>query len=203
MMMTKIRSATAHVALVALIAMSAAPAAFGQSMYRCGSGSGTYLSDRPCNVASPTVLRYIGPVAERPAYRQTYAPSMAKAPDILPYLSPACAEMNDAVRTGPARGLTGASMSELVTNYHAQCGEDEQRAHRQLQQAKSDARSEREAAQAAKNAERAQARLSVDQCHEMLGTLAGKRRRAASMTPGEQHDLELFETNYKARCKPG
>ncbi len=177
-----------------------APAAYGQAMYRCGSGSRTSLSDRPCDAVPGNTLQSIGP-APQAAYGQTYTPSMGKAPDILPYLSAECAELNDAVRTGPARGLRGASMSELTADYRTRCSEDEQIAHQRLSQARADARQLRQQAQASQKAEQTRARLSVEQCYEMLRILAAKRKRVADMTPGERHDMDLFEANYKARCK--
>ena len=197
----KFRCATTHW-VWAILATLAAPAAFGQAMYRCNGGAGAYISDRPCGGSKPlTELKAFGPVPERSAYSPTYTPSLAKAPDILPYLSLECAQMNDAVRTGPTRGLKSAAMSELVTNYRLRCAEDEQQAYQKMNQARNDERNQRKLAQSAQSAEQARAKLSVEQCSEMLRILSGKRQRSASMTPGEQHDLELFEANYKARCK--
>ena len=199
----KTRCATTHWAL-ALLVMLGAPAAFGQSFYRCSGGSGAYISDRPCqSTGAPAEFRSIGPVPERQSYNRDYTPAMQKAPDILPYLSPECAQMNDAVRTGPTRGLKSAAMSELQTNYRLRCAEDEQRAYQKMHQTRNDERDQRKTAQAAQSAEAARAKLSVDQCNEMLRILSGKRQRVAAMTAGEQHDLELFEANYRARCKAG
>ena len=191
--------------VAALVLTLAAQAAPGQAMYRCTSaGGGAYLSDRPCDTTPRATLRAFGPVPEQPSYGQSYyGPQMNKAPEILPYLSPECAQLNDAVRTGPARGLKGASMTELVEDYRRRCGEDEQLAHQKLQQAKRDDREQRQQALASQKAEQARAQLSVDQCNEMLRNLAARRQRAAAMTPGERGDLELFEANYKARCKAG
>lgn len=188
--------------VVAVLTLVAAPAAFGQQMYRCYNGSRAYISDRPCSTAAPSELRAIGPLPEPQSHQRDYTPTMAKAPDMLQYLSAQCAEMNDAVRTGPTRGLKSAAMAELVTNYRLRCAEDEQQAYQKMSQARNDERNQRKTALAAQSAEQERARLSVDQCNEMLGILAGKRRRVATMSPGEQRDLELFESNYKARCKP-
>ena len=199
----KTRCAMTHWALGWLL-MLAAPAAFSQSIYRCHNGAGNYISDRPCQSAgAPAELKSIGPVPERPSYNRDYTPSMQKAPDILPYLGAECAQMNDAVRTGPTRGLKSAAMSELVTNCRLRCAEDEQLAYQKMRQARNDERDQRKVAQAAESAEVARAKLSVEQCNEMLRILTSRRQRVASMSPGEQHDLELFEANYRARCKSG
>lgn len=201
--MKKTRCATTHWAFGFLV-MLMAPAAFSQALYRCLSGSGVYVSDRPChNAGAPAELRSIGPVPERQSYNRDYTPALQKAPDILPYLHAECAQMNDAVRTGPTRGLKSAAMSELQTNYRLRCAEDEQRAYQKMQQTRNDDRDQRKVAQAAQDAEAARTKLSLNQCSEMLRILSGKRQRVAAMTAGEQHDLELFEANYRARCKAG
>jgi hypothetical protein len=187
-----------------LVASLATASAFGQTMYRCASTSGTYLSDRPCSgSAQPSAaLRAIGPLPERNV-RGTYSPTLGKAPEYLTYMSAECAQMNDAVRTGPARGLTGATMSELITNYRQRCSEDEQQASQKWRELKNDERQQRKLAEASQKAEIVQAKLSAEQCNEMLRILAGRRQRAAAMNAGEQQDLERFEANYKARCKSG
>ncbi len=196
---------TSTVPAFALLAtLFALPSAWCQSMYRCNSGSGTYVSDRPCQSAGQRAeLRAIGSVPDRPTYTRDYTTSMSKAPDILPYLSPQCAEMNDAVRTGPTRGLKSAAMSELLTNYRLRCAEDEQAAHQKMGQARSDEREQRRTAQTVQRAEADRARLGVEQCNEMLRTLASRRQRAASLSAGEKGDLDLFEVSYRNRCKAG
>jgi hypothetical protein len=191
-------------AFALLATLMAVPTAWGQSMYRCNSGSGSYISDRPCQGAGQrSELRAIGSEPDRQTYSRDYTPSMSRAPDILPYLSPRCAEMNDAVRTGPTRGLKSAAMSELMTNYRLRCAEDEQAAHQKMGQARSDEREQRRTAQTVQRAELDRARLSVEQCHEMLRNLASRRQRAANLSAGEKGDLDLFEVNYRNRCTSG
>ena len=194
--------ASLHWAAAALIAI-AAPAAFGQTLYRCTSSTGTQVSDRPCDTSTQTTLKTYGPAPASSATPPNHVPMINRGPEILPYLSPECASLNDAIRTGPARGLKGQAMSDLMLDYRKRCSEDEQLAHQKLRQSRSDDRQQRQLAQAAQNAEQARAKLSVEQCSEMLGTLAARRKRAATMTPGERNDLDLFEANYKARCKSG
>ena len=189
--------------LIALIA--SAPAAFGQTTYRCGRGSSATVSDRPCETSGRTQLGAYGNIqGQMPrSFDHGSTPSLAKAPDVLPYLNPECAQLNDAVRTGPARGLKGAAMSDLTADYRRRCSEDEQLAHQRMQQVISNERDRRQQVQASQTAQVERAKLGGEQCHEMLRILAGKRQRAASMNPGEQHDLELFEASHKARCKSG
>ncbi len=189
------------VATIALVAC--APAAFAQTMYRCSNGASSYLSDRPCSAPVRATIGVYGPAPERPSYSQNYSPSMNKAPDFLPYMSPECAQVNDAIRTGPARGLQQLSMSELTADYRERCAEDEQQARQKLYQVKTDQRDGRRQAQAQVSGEKARARLTAEQCYETLRILAARRKRADSMSPGERSDLDLFEANYKARCSNG
>jgi Domain of unknown function (DUF4124) len=196
------RQATARWATASLLLLIA-PAAFGQTLYRCAGSNGTQLSDRPCDTGPQGTVKTYGPAPTSPSTPSNHTPTINRGPEILPYLSPQCAELNDAIRTGPERGLKGTAMSDLRIDYRKRCAEDEQLAHQKLQQSRSDDRNQRQQAQAAQNAAQARARLSADQCNEMLGTLAARRQRTASMTPGERNDLELFEANYKARCKGG
>jgi hypothetical protein len=188
-------------AATAVVLMVAGACASAQAVHRCNSGSGAYISDRPCAGAPPTVLKFHGPVADRTSHQTSYTPPLAKAPDILPYLGVECAMMNDAVRTGPTRGLKGAAMSELQQNYRLRCAEDEQQAHQKMSEAKRDDRAQRQQVQAAQNAEQARVRTGIAQCNELLGILAGKRLRTVSMTEGERNDHERSEANYRARCK--
>lgn len=185
--------------------LAAAPVALGQTMYRCGRGSSATVSDRPCETSGRTQLGAYGNTqGQMPrTFDNGHTSSLAKAPDVLPYLSAECAQLNDAVRTGPARGLRGEAMNELSADYRKRCSENEQLAHQNLQRDRSLAREQREQAQASQTAQLERTRLGSEQCHEMLRILAAKRQRAAAMNPGEQRELELFEANYKARCKAG
>lgn len=186
------------VAMVACV-----PAAFAQTMYRCSNGASSYLSDRPCSAPVRGTLGVYGPTPERPSYNQNYTPSMNKAPEFLPYMSPECAQVNDAIRTGPARGLKSMAMSELIADYRQRCSEDEQQALQKLYQVKTEQRDGRRQAQAQVSGEKARATLSAEQCYETLRILAARRKRADAMSPGERGDLDLFEANYKARCTNG
>ena len=200
----RIRSAWRAGAVMALLA-ACTPPLFAQGTYRCGSGSTTYYSDRPCGVASGnTRLGAYGPVTapvrNAPSY---YYPSMAKAPEHLAYMSVECAELSEGLRTGPARGLTGSTLSELRENYAKRCSEDEQQARQRVYQEHSDQRAQRKANDQAQRDERKRAVVNSEQCYEMLRILHGKRQRAAGMSAGEKADLELFEANYKSRCVAG
>ena len=111
--------------------------------------------------------------------------------------------MNDAMRTGPTRGLKSAAMSEWQTNYRLRCADDKQRAYQTMRQTRNDDRDQRKVGQAAQDAETARAKPSLNQCSEMLPILSGKRQRATAITAGEGYDVERFEASYRARCKAG
>jgi Domain of unknown function (DUF4124) len=197
------RAAVPWHVVAAVMALLVLPAAQGQTMYRCNSGGVMHLSDRPCDSGAQTVTKASGPASAPPSSGRGPAPSIPPPPDIRPFLSPACGQLNDAVRTGPARGLNEAAMSQLTDNYNWRCSADELQAHQKLQLSRSADAQQRQQAQTAQAIEQARARQTVEQCAEMLRSLSSRRQRAASMPAGERNDLVLFEANYKARCTGG
>jgi len=192
--------------LASVLATAAMPA-FAQALYRCSSGSATYVSDRPCTGAGNpgrAQLRAMGAVQQPNQYASpSYSPQMAKAGEHLQYMSVECANLAEGVRTGPARGLRGAALSELSENYRKQCAEDEQQARQRMWQQQTDERTQRKQQDQARSDDRKRAVIASEQCNEMLGALHARRKRAATMTAGERADLDLFEANYKARCTSG
>ena len=178
----------------------AASSAFGQQMYRCKSGSSTYLSDRPCPGSSDTRLTAYGP-AKTAEPRPSYQTPLQKAPDHLRHLSPACAELNDAIRTAPARGVGRATQSELRDEYQRKCQEDEEVARKRVWEERRQQRDERKAEINARQAEQARSVAAREQCGELLRILSEKRKRLDAMTVGERADHQRFETSYSERCK--
>ena len=193
----------ARLAVLTLLTLLVAPATAGPAMYRCSKNSASWWSDRPCEGSGQSELRALGNTQQTPAYNPSYIAPLGKAPDHLPYLSAECAQLNDAIRTGPARGLKAGPMSELNEDYRKRCREDEQLARRRLQEVEADQREHRRADQAAAKAEKTRAVLNSEQGYEMLRILHAKRQRVASMNDGEKADLHIFEDNYKARCPRG
>jgi hypothetical protein len=195
----RVLKCVAQVAVV-LAALSVSASAFAQATYRCSNGSQTYYSDRPCK-------HEMGSIGPAPGYRepaqpqQTYIPPVGKAPDYLQYLSANCATLNDAVRTGPARGLKSQAMSDLHNEYRAKCAEEDADARRQVQQDRRAQGNERRAQQMTQQAEQQRVVTSREQCNELLRILASKRQKLDTMNAGERADHERFEANYNARCK--
>jgi hypothetical protein len=168
-----------------------------RAVYRCNGGSGAYISDRPCGGA----LAAIGPVPAPRAAPVRDRP-VSKASDYLSYLSPTCAELNEGMRNGPARGLSGRALSELHTSYRERCSQDEQEARKKLAEDQKRQQAERDGQLAAASKERERDKLSREQCDEMYRIAHGKRQKVAAMSPGERADFERFEANWKARCQP-
>jgi hypothetical protein len=170
-------------------------------LYRCNNNGSMVLSDKPCPGAS-TRLTAIGPDPYADAARSnTYIPPVGKAPEHLPYLSPECASLNDAIRTGPARGLRSQTLSDLHSEYQQKCAEEDQAARQRLWQEKSAQRQERRSQEQAQQAAQARATTSREQCSELLRILHGKRKQLEGMTAGEKADLQRFEANYNERCR--
>jgi len=185
-----------------IVIASASHGASAQTMYRCASGSSTYLSDRPCTTGAGSKLGSYGPEAGRrdlPA--PSYSPPVGKAPEHLAYLSPACASLNDAIRTGPSRGLQSSAMADLHNEYRSKCDEDDQSARQRLYQEKSAQRSERREQQRAEQVAHERQLASRDQCAELLRILLAKRKQLDAMSTGEKADFYRSEANYNSRCK--
>ena len=192
-------------ALVGIVLpMLALPAAAaGPTTYNCSGDGVSWVSTRPCPGAHNTELRGMGNNQPPPSSGSTYGPAMAKAPEYLQYLSVECAQLNDAIRTGPARGLKSGPMDELQSDYRKRCAEEDQLARKRQREADDQQRDRREDQQAAVKAEKTRAATSSEQCYEMLRILHGKRQRVATMNDGERADLQRFEDNYKSRCPRG
>jgi len=178
----------------------AASSAFGQQMYRCKSGSSTYLSDRPCPGSSDTRLTAYGP-AKTAEPRPSYQAPLKKAPDHLSHLSAGCAQLNDAIRTAPARGVGRATQIELREEYWRKCQEDDEAARKRAMEDKRQLRDERKAEINSRQAEQARTTAAREQCSELLRILSEKRKRLDAMTAGERADHQRFETSYTERCK--
>lgn len=187
--------------------MSLGCAAASAQVYRCSNGGSTYLSDRPCAAATPTpspgsraTLGAIGPLPQHPVVTYEARSSLPKAPDHLAYLSPACASLNDAIRTGPSRGLRYGAMADLHNEYRAKCADEEAEAYQKLSRDRNDQRVARRQEVTMQQAEQQRSVREREQCSELLRILHGKRQRVAAMNDGERADLERSEAAYRARC---
>lgn len=190
-------------AAVTLLLLASAQASLAQVAYRCNVQGRTVLSHTPCTTGAGTSMGGYGPapVRELPQLRASPSASLGRAPEHLQYLSPACAQLNDAIRTASSRGVGHAVQQDLRAEYQAKCADDDRQARQELADAKS---AERKAAldeRQARTSARALSQREAEQCHEMLRILHGKRQRAATLSAGEQADLQRSEATYVARCK--
>lgn len=186
------------------------------TMYSCRSSNGSYMSTRPCppvndNADGSTRLRVYGSTENTQSFRNTarttsssyssgYLPTPPRADKHLEYLSPRCAEVAEAIRTGPSRGVRGDVISELHREYRANCADEDRAARMQVQQRESAQHDQRQSQQRMAVAAKEQSNFEVEQCQEMLRILTAKRKRLDSMTDGEKQDFQRFSDNHKARC---
>lgn len=190
-------------AAIAAAALAAAPAASAQSMYRCKSGNSTYLSDRPCTTGAGSTLGTLS-AAPGNTYQQpssTYVQRAPKTAEHVGYLSSACADIAEAIRTGPSRGVRGDVISGLHEEYRQKCSEDDAQARQRVAEDRRNERDAKRSVQTAAQQQQQQTRIASDQCNELLRILAAKRRQTATMTDGERADLQRSEESYAERCK--
>ncbi|MBI2733233.1 MAG: hypothetical protein HYX44_08015 [Aquabacterium sp.] len=134
-------------------------------------------------------------------YSSSDSTPVTKAADILPYLPARCAELNEAMRTAPARGVRADVQSQLRDEYRQKCGDEDEEARRRLS---ADRRASREAAAEARQAEQMQKQLNEQEqsrCHELQRILMSKRQRLPDMSEGEKGDLQRSEQAFKERCR--
>ena len=181
--------------LVLVAGLLAAGGAAAQTRYQCRTAGGSmYLSDRPCTGEG---MVYYGPAQTTPTPR--YVPSTGEAPPYLRYMSPRCSGLHDAIRTGPARGLTGTTLSTMRRDYYQECGENENEARSQYSREMGEQRQQKYAERQSQAQASNQAKLREQQCDEGKRILFMKKKRT-DLTEGEKADLLRFEENYKQRC---
>lgn len=198
------------IALHALVAGTPAVAQTGA--YVCRSGNVIYRSGRPCNEAQPATANNSSRVLLRqhraPDERQQVpvalrTPAAMRPADHLSLLSPECARLAEAIRTGSSRGVRYDVVSELQREYSAKCLEEESEARRLWSERQARERDQRMAALRAESAQRERDALKTQQCEEQSRILRGRRARAASMSDGERADLARFEQVFRERCVGG
>lgn len=168
-----------------------------QTRYTCSSNGYSYQSTQPCPGSSSS-LTYYGPANNQPRY-EAPMPKIGQAPANLKYLSPRCAALNDAIRTGPARGLKHETLSQMRQEYNSECSENETEANTRLSQDRNQKKQQSNEAKAAEKLEQERASLREQQCSESKRILFTKRART-DLNEGEKAELRRFEENYRSRC---
>ena len=182
--------------LVLLAGLLAAGGAAAQARYQCRtSGGSLYLSDRPC---SGQGMVYYGPSQTTPPPPR-YVPSTGEAPAYLKYMSPHCSSLHDAIRTGPARGLTGTTLSTMRRDYSRECSENESEARNQYSREMGEQRQQKYAERQSQAQAMNQAKLHEQQCDEGKRIIFTKKKRT-DLTEGEKADLQRFEESFRRRC---
>lgn len=191
------KSGSTPLGILFILVAQTSSTAYAQARYVCRQSNGsTIISDRPCNGTSSSIVAY-GPTQQQPTF--STIPKAPEAPDHLKYLGARCASMNDAIRTGPTRGLTYQTMAELQKNYHKECAEEESQAYSRLSEDRRNSLTAKNESQRQANAEKQQAAFKQQQCDESKRIIYNKSVRT-DLTDGERAELARFRESYQARC---
>ncbi|RYY89389.1 MAG: DUF4124 domain-containing protein [Chitinophagaceae bacterium] len=186
---------------VFLILLSACTASLAAT-YRCTNGTTRYYSDKPCPSGD---LRFMGPSGDssssRSSYRNYHNPeAVVRAPEHMKYLSGECAQLNDAIRTAPTRGIGRGVINELRMEYDRKCGDEDRDARSQLRDDADQIRSQRRADQAAKQRALLEADAKAEQCNAMRDVIQSRRRRLDTMAPRDVAAFHDAEIAFNERC---
>jgi hypothetical protein len=195
-------TATFRCLLVALALWSGGEASAQRTLYRCTVDGQTSLSDRPCVGGVATGLGASGPARDARPVSLSSTPPAPKASSYLEYLSPPCAGLAEALRTGSARGLAARALYELRSSYQERCSDDDLAARKRFIEDLAKQRDARNSQLAVEKRERDLVTQTREQCDEMYRIAHGRRKKLDTMSAGERADFERFEANWKARCPP-
>lgn len=186
--------------LLAAAGVLAGAAAQAQA-YRCSSGGSIYYSDRPCAGAPAAKMGAYGDARAQTAVPMLRTPPRPGKPEEhLKYLDPACADIAEAIRTAPARGVRSDVVGGLREEYREKCSMQDEEARRQHQQDQAAKRGQQRAEREALALQREQAQKQTAQCNGMRDVIALKRSREASLNETEIAALRALEGSYNSRC---
>lgn len=200
-----------HRFFVAVVVLAAAAGEAPAQVYRCQSGRTVYYSRTPCSATSPSQaqpnhrLGAFGPAPTAARAAQSRSMPVYSATKPSPharYLSPACASLDEAIRTGYSRGASIQNVLALREEYAAKCSAEDrealkQQGEAQYREAELHA-TQREQELANKHRQQADA----EQCFGMRDTAAVRRKReqAGQLSAQEIESLRKLELAYKDRC---
>lgn len=186
--------------LLALSGLMAAAPAQAQA-YRCSNGGALYYSDRPCSGGAAPKMGAFGDARAQNAVPVLRTPPRPGKPDEhIKYLNPACADIAEAIRTAPARGVRSDVVSGLRDEYREKCSLQDEEARRQHQQDVQAKYGQQRAEREALAQQREQAQKQAAQCNGMRDVIALKRSREASLNETEIAALRSLEASYNGRC---
>lgn len=174
--------------------------------YRCSSANGqVYYADRPCSGGSPqangdTRLGSVGPAPEAPPPMRTYTPSVPKPPEHSKYLTGNCAQMEEAIRTAPARGVQGETLRGLYEEYRNKCEYEVRQAQERVYADKREQDRLRVEQRQMVASQQAEDRRQENQCNNMRAVIADKRANMASLDARQRELLQTMQENYNRSC---
>ncbi len=137
----------------------------------------------------------IGPARTNTAY-QPRTPAMEQAPEHHRFLSQRCAEISDAIRTAPARGVGYATVNDLRREYEQKCSEDDRYARRLA----SEARNKEREGQLAERRDTERARQDADRMREKCLALRDSLRNRRVENETERLNKKAAEEAYNSNC---
>lgn len=179
-------------ALLALLCLT--PAAFAAT-YRCEVSGSVVITDKPCAGSAPPPMGGIGPARTTASY-QPRTPSLEQAPEHHRFLSQRCAEISDAIRTAPTRGVGYSTVNDLRREYEQKCSEDDRYARRQASDAKSKEREGQLAERREAERSRQEAARQSEKCVALRDSL--RNRRVENET--ERLNKKAAEEAYNSSC---
>ena len=174
------------------------------------SESQTVINNGSNNTTNVTVQRAPVVVIQRRLPVGQIPPAMAPRPaptsfpyqqrELLPYMSPRCAQLYELQLNGNARRTSRSAGSDIREEFRLSCQDAVANAQKALYQEKLKSYTATQESIRAEQLASDQTRAAREQCDELLRILAMKRKRVSTMSEGERADHERFEANYRARC---
>ena len=162
-------------------------------VYRCVVNGTTYISDRPCATPNPSPSKLIAvdptraPTVSRP-------PTLQPAPDHQRFLSQRCAEVSDAIRTAPSRGVGYSTIQDLQREYQRNCSEDEAFARQRAADERSREREKQSAVRQESERSQRDATRRQERCAALRDTLRTRRDQA------DKALTQATEDAYNTHC---
>lgn len=195
--------------LAGLLGLVLSGVAHAQS-HTCRYGDTVVVSSQPCTGSvrprqdpAPAGLAAYGNPQQRMQVVRMPAPGTPRAEDHVGFLGVECAELSEGIRTGPARGIRGDTLAELMQTYRRKCAEEDNTARQRVSERHSREAQQRRAEKSAEQETRSRAIAEEERCFELLRILHAKRQREASMSEGQRSDLQRSAAAYQERCKRG
>jgi hypothetical protein len=176
--------------------------------YRCSSATGqVYFSDRPCGGTSDaatggTKLGGAGPVEQGDprARAYSYTPTIPKPPEHAKYLVGPCAEMEEAIRPAPVRGIQGQTLRSLYEDYRTKCDYQVREAQERVNADKREQDRMRTEQRQMAAAQQAEGQRLDHQCANMRAVIADKRASLSTLNDRQRELLQNMQDNYNRTC---